>query len=671
VKKLFNNLLTSAAAVAALSGAAHGAIVEVASGDIAADTRWTRDNVYVLNGPVYVLPPAKLTVEPGTLIRGARDNLTTGTLNPGSLVICRGAKLVGSGTVDDPIIFTSADDTLVKGGANTRPVTVGGNAVGTADYSINGAATTNAFAYSRIAGGLVVLGRAPIAFDGNGAATLPNYNDATNTFSGDALSLPTGNGSGTGVAAGAGNGNGFAYIEGISNTSVTLGAALDPDGVAGFTPAASPFVTPAEGAVTGSGTIAATTTFFRNIYGGVDENDDSGVMRFWSIRYGGELITANIEVNGYTTGAVGRNTIAEFIDVANNADDAFEFFGGYNNLRYLSGWFCGDDYIDWDQGYSGNIQNVFINTGGGEGFGRTIANGYSLNDATTAGKNTSQNNSDKAFELDGPEPDNADFGPKSDGWVFNVTVVGNRGGTTATATDDMANPKVGTAGQISHMVVENINDQVLSVSGDSGVSPTWVTTDLLEGFSFHLGAADTATARTLNNLVSVAASQLVDSRNGGLKVNGINPTLIDEVPAGTNVPARKLTAAAPSRSGVQNFFSPVTYRGGLRDNNWMFGWTWAHDASLLPLTNLDRPVVTLSVSGSNVNVSFNADTTATAAGDAVLYVVERSDDGGATFVPFVAVQDGGVGDLAGAGTIQVQDPVAYAGAATQYRVIPQ
>jgi hypothetical protein len=104
----------------------------------------------------------------------------------------------------------------------------------------------------------------------------------------------------------------------------------------------------------------------------------------------------------------------------------------------------------------------------------------------------------------------------------------------------------------------------------------------------------------------------------------------------------------------------------------MFGWTWAHAASLFPSSNVDRPVLTLSVVSGNVNISFNVDTTATNALDAVLYVVERSVDGGATFVPFAAVQDNGAGDQnASAGTIQVAEAAAYTGANTQYRVIPQ
>jgi hypothetical protein len=688
MKKLFTTMLTGAVAAAALSGSAHGAIIELLGQDITVDTRWTRDNVYVLLGAVYILPPAKLTIEPGTLIRAASDPATPGATNPGSLIATRGAKLVGSATVDDPIIFTSADDTLVPGGSKTRPTTLNGSAFTALNYSPDGpqGENLNAFSISRQCGGVVLLGRAPIAYDGNGAAFRPQYDDASNIFSGENLALPTGVASPELVAATtneSGNGAGFAVIEGFTFSPATLTAAVDQDQTAPFSPGSSLYSAVAEVNVTGTfGGIAASTAFNRSVFGGVNENDDSGVQRFWSIRYGGFEIAPGLEINGFTTGAAGRNTVSEFIDVANNADDCFEFFGGYNNMRYISGWFGGDDYIDWDMGYSGNIQNAFMHTGGGEGFGRS---GFAVADApATAGKNPAFNNSERAFELDGPEPNGVDLVPESHGHVFNVTVIGNRGGSSSTTSDEFVRARRGTWGLISHIVAEDINDNVLAV--DSGTAPIpaalllpplAVETDLQEGFHFNTGTVNSGLIAgiTFNTTVASTSSQLTaKGANGGLTKNGVDPTLKDEAPAGTTVPARKLTASVPQRSGVANFFSPVTYRGGLRDNNWMFGWTWAHAASLLPTTNVDRPVVTLTVVSGNVNVSFNADTSPTTvtAPDAVLYVVERSLDAGATFVPFVAVQDGGTGDLnAAAGTIRVADSIAYAGANTQYRVIPQ
>ncbi len=66
---------------------------------IAEDTTWTADQVYVLGGTISILPPATLTIEPGTRILGKRG---------AALVARAGARIVAEGTRDQPIVFTSA-----------------------------------------------------------------------------------------------------------------------------------------------------------------------------------------------------------------------------------------------------------------------------------------------------------------------------------------------------------------------------------------------------------------------------------------------------------------------------------------------------------------------------------------------------------------------------------
>ncbi len=102
------------------------------------------------------------------------------------------------------------------------------------------------------------------------------------------------------------------------------------------------------------------TTETRGIYGGTDDEDNSGILRYISIRYGGLDIGAGNEINGLTLGGVGRGTTVEFIEVINNADDGVEFFGGTVNTKYISVAFCGDDAIDYDQGYRGLNQFIFV-----------------------------------------------------------------------------------------------------------------------------------------------------------------------------------------------------------------------------------------------------------------------------------------------------------------------
>ncbi|MCX7649269.1 MAG: PKD domain-containing protein [Flavobacteriales bacterium] len=74
------------------------------SGNITANTTWTNNNIYRLNGIVRVQEPAVLTIEKGTVIRGVTN---TSTGEKGVLLIERGAKIVAIGTPAEPIVFTS------------------------------------------------------------------------------------------------------------------------------------------------------------------------------------------------------------------------------------------------------------------------------------------------------------------------------------------------------------------------------------------------------------------------------------------------------------------------------------------------------------------------------------------------------------------------------------
>lgn len=91
-----------------------------------------------------------------------------------------------------------------------------------------------------------------------------------------------------------------------------------------------------------------------------DDNDNSGVMKYVRIEFGGIPYTPNNEINGLTLAAVGRGTIIENIMVSYNGDDGFEFFGGTVNAKNLISYKNYDDDIDTDFGYSGKIQFAAI-----------------------------------------------------------------------------------------------------------------------------------------------------------------------------------------------------------------------------------------------------------------------------------------------------------------------
>nr|WP_315157722.1 hypothetical protein [uncultured Flavobacterium sp.] len=86
----------------------YGEATQILAGNISADTRLTKKDVYIIQGNVYVTNNAVLTIEPGTVIIGDSDSR-------GTLIITKGAKIIAEGLETDPIVFTS-NKSLKKAG---------------------------------------------------------------------------------------------------------------------------------------------------------------------------------------------------------------------------------------------------------------------------------------------------------------------------------------------------------------------------------------------------------------------------------------------------------------------------------------------------------------------------------------------------------------------------
>ncbi len=112
------------------------------------------------------------------------------------------------------------------------------------------------------------------------------------------------------------------------------------------------------------------------LYGGTNATDNSGTLKFISIRHGGANIGEGNEINGLTLGGVGSGTVIENIEIVSNQDDGIEWFGGTVNVKNVVVWNTGDDAIDTDQAWAGKLENFAIVSPG-----------------------------DKCFELDGGEGD--------------------------------------------------------------------------------------------------------------------------------------------------------------------------------------------------------------------------------------------------------------------------
>ena len=136
-------------------------------------------------------------------------------------------------------------------------------------------------------------------------------------------------------------------------------------------------------------------------YGGTNATDDSGMLQYVRIEFGGVAFSPNNEVNGLTLCAVGSGTTMDHIQVSYSGDDSFEWFGGTVNAKYLVALRTFDDDFDTDNGFSGKIQF-----------------GISLRDPLQADQSGS-----KAFESDNDANASTNL-PQTQAVFSNMTVVG-------------------------------------------------------------------------------------------------------------------------------------------------------------------------------------------------------------------------------------------------------
>ena len=102
------------------------------------------------------------------------------------------------------------------------------------------------------------------------------------------------------------------------------------------------------------------------LYGGTNASDNSGTIRYISIRHGGANIGEGNEINGLTLGGVGSGTTIEYVEVVANQDDGIEWFGGSVTVKHVVVWNTGDDAIDTDQSWNGTLDNFVVITPGDE-----------------------------------------------------------------------------------------------------------------------------------------------------------------------------------------------------------------------------------------------------------------------------------------------------------------
>ena len=96
------------------------------------------------------------------------------------------------------------------------------------------------------------------------------------------------------------------------------------------------------------------------VYGGTDENDSSGILRYVRVEFSGTEFSPDNELNGIAFQGVGRGTQIEYVQAHMSRDDAIEFFGGTVDVKHVVASDAADDGYDWTFGYRGRAQFVVV-----------------------------------------------------------------------------------------------------------------------------------------------------------------------------------------------------------------------------------------------------------------------------------------------------------------------
>lgn len=358
--------------------------------------------------------------------------------------------------------------------------------------------------------------------------------------------------------AGAGNGklavaDGVGYFEGFATSDPRMYFGAD---------------------LTGSAT-GTTETF--------DDNDNSGILRYFSVRYAGAILNVGGEINGISLGSVGRGTTIEHIEVISAADDNMEFWGGTVQVKHAAFMFGNDDMYDFDDGYNGKAQFVF-----------SIKS--STNDTLITSKDA-----DNGFECDADDQKSNLF-PRSHPIFYNCTMIGN--GKQALTSDNSGiaaiEAKELTEGEFYNNVFANFRyglNLIKSLGTRAGTEEAYtnwannsgsahpnslkVKCNVFVGCQKDIAIDKNATGTLLTS--DTAQFYTTDMNKHMTTIPGF--TYVWAMNGNTNAVATQFDATPnpglattgcplPPSDG---FFTPVTYKGAFDPNgkSWLSNWAYA------------------------------------------------------------------------------------------------
>jgi len=298
-------------------------------------------------------------------------------------------------------------------------------------------------------------------------------------------------------------------------------------------------------------------------YGGNNDLDNSGVMKYVSIRHTGIQVgdVDGNEIQGLTLGGVGSGTTIEYIESFASNDDGFEWFGGTVNAKYLVSAFNTDDAFDWDEGFRGKGQFWFTiqNNEVSDGYGRAAEQ-----DGATGDENTT---------------------PFAKPILSNVTYLGAGLDAGANAGDgsQLLLFRDNTGGEYYNSIFSDHAGLAITIEAADEKAGFDSKTRLAEGdlklennLWWGFGSGNSIAEFAGGNDQQHTRDYLSDAANG----NAVGDPEFNSISriAGSNglnpVPATDAAAYTTATKKLEDsFFTSVDYVGAFGDENWLTGWT--------------------------------------------------------------------------------------------------
>ncbi|MDF3012703.1 MAG: hypothetical protein K0Q78_907 [Cellvibrio sp.] len=326
-------------------------------------------------------------------------------------------------------------------------------------------------------------------------------------------------------------------------------------------------------------------------YGGNNNEESSGVLKYVVVKHAGYEVVDGNELNGITFYTVGSGTTVEYVQTYSTRDDGFEMFGGAVNLKHVVAVNIADDSYDFADGYVGNIQfAVTINPSGG---GRCIEG-----DNTGAGRAddltpmTHPRIANMTCVTSGVDKNMGDIpSPKDDSEgplfregtqfeLYNTIITSNATGMASNEcfeVDDTEGPttvdaiEAGISVAKSNLVAcsESIKTGTLDPSNSTFSAKSWFTAAGNNNQVIDASVTGGLPATILKDLATnprayLTLAAMTDGNSAAITVPVTNVTTLSEAPSTTTPPV----------AGSNNFFDAVDFIGAVSEaNDWVSGWT--------------------------------------------------------------------------------------------------